>query len=162
MKIIQKVNGINKTHGIYVTIAKKLFAAVGMGIKGGKEYNKKVRTVTKKAYALKKNCKRGTIESDSLLRSMDIKLNPRLTSSDSNFDQVKEDSVDALIHVTRMHPKDLFDNVIKPMFNLEIATRVLIDHYRASMRISKFNFASASMVRATSFHFFHDQRDLYY
>ena len=70
-----------------------------------------------KVNALKTVCKRGQVESDSFLQSMDKKLNPLLTPSDLNFHKVNED-VDVLMHVTSMNPNKLVDNVIKPMFDL--------------------------------------------
>ena len=93
---------------------------------------------------------------------MDKKLNPLLTPSDLTFDKVNED-MDALMHVTSMHPNELVDNVIKPMFDLDIATRLLIPHYRcASLHISKFIFANPSMVIPLYLNSFHDSSNYHY
>ena len=89
-------------------------------LKAAKTIEKMIKEVNTNVNALKTVCKKGEVESDSFLQSMDKKLNPLLTPSDSKFDKVNED-VDALMHVISMHPYELFDIVIKPMFDLEIA-----------------------------------------
>ena len=107
-----------------------------------------------------KNIGKDVIHSDRSLLDLDQQLNPGIDIKVKSFDTIKN-NMNYILHVTSIHPSDLEDYLIKPLDKLADAKQSSIPHQRDGDS-NECVYFGPSIIRATSFHFYHSNRCLHY